>query len=288
MRNIHLPFCCLILFCSDALPSAGKRFIDRSKLLSAAGFRPLRQINLNQSESDTAVFNLEFLLHDIMESAIEFDWKTFEKNELLQPIKLIASSFQRIKPIVLSREGCNFNDFPSLLGCIKASMAVPGVSGEMICIDLKTNKTKEFVGKQESVKYEKLLNSKRLFNLRSKVFENISWRINKGVLKSAHNINATLIASIADISGTEPIGDALLCEPIPYRSASAEGATHILVLRTRPDPCPVLGKGPGIYERFIARNFFIKYNQFNALHWILNIQHHRIYAEDGNLHDSTM
>ena len=33
----------------------------------------------------------------------------------------------------------------------------------------------------------------------------------------------------------EPLADAMLFEPIPYRAALAEGATHVLVLRTRPD-----------------------------------------------------
>jgi hypothetical protein len=40
----------------------------------------------------------------------------------------------------------------------------------------------------------------------------------------------------------EPVADAFMVEPLPYRSAVADGATHVIVLRTRPDPCPVLGK----------------------------------------------
>ena len=35
----------------------------------------------------------------------------------------------------------------------------------------------------------------------------------------------------------EPLADAFLVEPIPYRSAVNDGATHVIVLRTRPDPC---------------------------------------------------
>ena len=35
----------------------------------------------------------------------------------------------------------------------------------------------------------------------------------------------------------EPLADAFLVEPIPYRSAVEDGATHVIVLRTRPDPC---------------------------------------------------
>ena len=38
------------------------------------------------------------------------------------------------------------------------------------------------------------------------------------------------------------MSDALIFEPIPYRSAVEEGCTHILVLRTRPDDVSVTVK----------------------------------------------
>ena len=44
------------------------------------------------------------------------------------------------------------------------------------------------------------------------------------------------------IYGSEPMSDALIFEPIPYRSAVEEGCTHILVLRTRPDDVSVTVK----------------------------------------------
>ena len=76
------------------------------------------------------------------------------------------------------------------------------------------------------------------------------------------------------------IADAFICEPLPYRSAIEEGATHVIVLRTRPDPSPVLGKGPGVFERYITRNFFDKYQESQAQAWLMDLQHHRLYAED--------
>jgi predicted acylesterase/phospholipase RssA len=36
-------------------------------------------------------------------------------------------------------------------------------------------------------------------------------------------------------SESEPMADALVFEPIPYRSAVEEGCTHVLTLRSRPD-----------------------------------------------------
>ena len=38
------------------------------------------------------------------------------------------------------------------------------------------------------------------------------------------------------------IADAFLTEPMPFRPAAKENCTHIIVLRTRPDPSPTLGK----------------------------------------------
>lgn len=82
-------------------------------------------------------------------------------------------------------------------------------------------------------------------------------------------------------SSSSLLCDALLCEPIPYRSAVREGATHCIVLRSRPEPCHVLGKGPGVYEQLIARRFFHQYNATDAVDWMMSLQHQRIYAEDG-------
>jgi len=49
--------------------------------------------------------------------------------------------------------------------------------------------------------------------------------------------------------------DAFCYEPMPYRSAVEEDATHVLVLRTRPDGCAVKTK-PTLYESVIAPFYF--------------------------------
>ena len=49
--------------------------------------------------------------------------------------------------------------------------------------------------------------------------------------------------------------DAFCFEPIPYRSAVKDGATHVLVLRSRPDGCLVKTKR-GVYEKTIAPLYF--------------------------------
>jgi hypothetical protein len=39
----------------------------------------------------------------------------------------------------------------------------------------------------------------------------------------------------------EVLADALIFEPIPFRSAVEDGCTHVVTLRTRPDGAEVLG-----------------------------------------------
>lgn len=53
----------------------------------------------------------------------------------------------------------------------------------------------------------------------------------------------------------EPHADAMLYEPVPYRLAVREGATHVLVLRTRPDGINVV-RPLSFVERLIAHRFF--------------------------------
>jgi len=59
------------------------------------------------------------------------------------------------------------------------------------------------------------------------------------------------------IEGMGIYGDAILSEPLPFRSAMKDGCTHILVLRTRPENCPILTK-PGIFEKYIAKSAFME------------------------------
>jgi predicted acylesterase/phospholipase RssA len=78
----------------------------------------------------------------------------------------------------------------------------------------------------------------------------------------------------------EPLVDALLYEPLPYRTAVAEGATHVLVSRTRPDGVDVTGKG-GLFETLIFRRYFLRKNRLPRIFNRLRKQlHKKVYAED--------
>uniref|UniRef100_A0A7S2KR00 PNPLA domain-containing protein n=1 Tax=Leptocylindrus danicus TaxID=163516 RepID=A0A7S2KR00_9STRA len=78
----------------------------------------------------------------------------------------------------------------------------------------------------------------------------------------------------------EPLADALVYEPIPYRSAVEDGATHVVVLRTRADGADVTGKS-SIFERLIMRRFFVRKNRLPHIFRYMRKQYHKkLYAED--------
>jgi predicted acylesterase/phospholipase RssA len=80
--------------------------------------------------------------------------------------------------------------------------------------------------------------------------------------------------------GLQPLADALLYEPMPYRSAIAEGATHVVCLRTRPDGTDVTGKS-SFFERMIFRRFFGRKNKLpKILSYMKKGLHKMLYARD--------
>ena len=79
---------------------------------------------------------------------------------------------------------------------------------------------------------------------------------------------------------SEPLADALFYEPMPFRSAIAEGATHVISLRTRPDGTDVTGK-PSFFEKLIFRRFFMRKNKLpKAYRHLLDYKHKLIYGRD--------
>lgn len=78
----------------------------------------------------------------------------------------------------------------------------------------------------------------------------------------------------------EPMADALLFQPLPFHIAVAEGATHVICLRSRPDGVDVTGKS-SFFERLIVRRFFMRKNKLkDAYLYMKRHLHKKRYAED--------
>ena len=77
----------------------------------------------------------------------------------------------------------------------------------------------------------------------------------------------------------EPLADALLYEPLPYRAALKEGATHVICLRSRPDGVDVTGK-TSLFEKLIVRRFLLRKNSLRKAYEYMKKQlHKKLYAE---------
>ena len=78
----------------------------------------------------------------------------------------------------------------------------------------------------------------------------------------------------------EPMADALLFQPLPFHTAVAEGSTHVICLRSRPDGVDVTGKS-SFFEKLIVKRFFMRKNKLKAAFlYMKNHMHKKRYAED--------
>ncbi len=73
--------------------------------------------------------------------------------------------------------------------------------------------------------------------------------------------------------------DAFCYEPIPYRSAVEEGATHVLVLKTRPEGNPI-GTAPGLFEKVFAPMYFDSHNMPQVSRYFEKGGQQYVYVED--------
>lgn len=79
----------------------------------------------------------------------------------------------------------------------------------------------------------------------------------------------------------EALADALIYAPIPYEVAVSDGATHMVVLRSKPDGGDIIGKGGSIAEKLIWSRFFLRKNKLPNVYKLLQKQlHKKLYAKN--------
>lgn len=112
-----------------------------------------------------------------------------------------------------------------------------------------------------------------------------------GIAGPLMNINRTAVAmgSVGEkfICGNnlqsndlEPLADSLLFEPLPFRSAINDGATHVVTIRSRPDGVDVTGKA-SVFERLIFRRFLLRKNRLpHIFKYLKQYLHKKRYGED--------
>lgn len=87
------------------------------------------------------------------------------------------------------------------------------------------------------------------------------------------------IKNAVNKENVEPLADALIYEPLPYGTAIQEGATEVVMLRSRPDGTDVTGK-TSIFEKLTYSRFFRKKNKMNHVYkYMRTAQHKKVYAK---------
>lgn len=195
---------------------------------------------INSTHDASEVFKLSFLLDQVMGEYHPLDWETFSKNEITQELRIVATLLNNMSTILFSRRQGHYHDLPSLLRCMRASMLVPGITGDLMAIPNSRSPRIPFFVSDKAFKVinhiDRMINNSNTdtgYNVTDadSATMNPRW-MPTWLLKLYRGVRVLPNDSIHPI----PVVDAFLCEPMPYRSAVEEGATHVVVLRTRPDP----------------------------------------------------
>jgi predicted acylesterase/phospholipase RssA len=237
----------------DRLPAAGKQFIDTKRLLRAIGFglldpRLLKDVVTRRSEGKP-VLNLHYLMKTTMQETKPLDWEKFRERQKVQPLNVVTSGLKAERSIVLNMENGGFDTLEELTDCMHASCLLPGIAGAVMNLD------------------------KRIVNGEiPPITTTDDPTMTKRKMKIGNNLPTDRY---------EPLADALLFEPLPYRTAvSRDNVTHCIVIRSRPDGVDVTGKG-GIFEKLIAKRFFQRKNNLPHMYQRMKMQlHKKLYAED--------
>ena len=270
-----------------------------------------------------------------MSGITRLDWSTFDANDRLQPLRIVTTDTHAMRSVVLGRREGNFHNLTTLLRCLKASMLVPGIAGELVGVTA-TNRApfnvREHLQNYNSSNNNSSSNADHYRGANNKVDSGASIDTHdsdyspykKAHLSNDDNSNDDISHPVHESSHSHtnrtptdhshrrsdlddnavrtgptpstttnipdtitPLVDAFLVEPMPYRSAVREGATHAIVLRTRPDPInmniPTHKRATGIYENIIANRFFMSNQLQRPRSWLLSLKHQEIYLSDCKL-----
>lgn len=253
----------------DILTTSGKDFIDSKSILRSIGLgildiRPRSLWSLLRDRMGKPVFNLNFVCNKVLQELKPLNWSLFWSKQVTyeQPLKVVASGLLSHQSVVFSASDGHFESVSELAECIKASMALPGITGDPI--RLKGRQIQSVDSSADQLASNQNVGIKS--NLASVLYPEYPHR-GKTVMTP----------------GSEPYSDALLFEPIPYRSAMiphGDNCTHAIILRTRGDGIRVTNK-MSMIEKLIMRRFFGRKLQLPGLaNWMLKQYHKLIYAED--------
>ena len=140
-------------------------------------------------------------------------------------------------------------------------------------LSMKSLGTKEFFDHVDPITNQTVLATKRQDGRR----EGLYACLEAGMTVPGATGPPVLLTDDNDV--TTPCFDAFCFEPLPYRSAVDDGATHVLVLRSRPE-CFRASTSPGVYERGVAPLYFRSHGQEEVAKFFEKGGQQYIYLED--------
>ena len=236
---------------TEILTAAKSKFISIGRLIFSLATTLLdtRVLKANSclSKYVDPALNISFLLDNIMcpqQGLRPFDIKTFRINNEIQPLRIVTSCVRngKMETHCLGSETMDFFD------------SVHDETGQVL--DQATT----------------MLNSDK-----------------KGLFACLHTSMlvpaatgpplALLRNKDAHLNITTTCFDAFCYEPIPYRSAVEEGASHVLALKTRPDGVPIPTK-PALFEKVFGPMHFDKHELPEVSKYLQVGGQQYIYTED--------
>jgi len=207
--------------------------------------------------------NLDFLLRETMQIKKPLNWDKFVEMQTAkpavtslddslkngegddtirrqQPLKIVSSGLHCGHSVVLDYENGGFGSIEELALAMRSSCLLPGIAGSIVNV------------KKEHIRSNKKADEKPMY------------------------IVGNNVASSDD--DYEPLADALIFEPLPYKTAIDEGATHVVMLRSKPDGADVTGK-TSTFEKMIFHRFFKRKNKLSHIYkYMRRHGHKKLYA----------
>jgi len=239
---------------TDLLTAAKKSFVSKGRIFAHLA-KNLAEVVLTNKTSTLATMplksltpgmNISFVLEGIMcpnNGLRPLDYEAFRANDALQPLRVVASSLRqgKMETVVFGSSSNDFFDEVDDDGMV-TSYATTSHDGRRHGLFSCLEASMSVPGAAgPPINLVRNKDSKR------------------GIVTTAF--------------------DAFCFEPLPYRSAVEEGATHVLVLRSRPEGFTIKTK-PGVYERAVASLYFRAHSQNEVASYFERGGQQYIYAED--------
>eukprot|EP01035_Chromulina_nebulosa_P019631 gene19631-25542_t len=121
-------------FIADQMPYYGPEALFHCCGLRLLDFRLDSLKNFINERIGKPVINLNYLLNYIVKDIKPIDWNIFWNKQLSkdQVLKVVASGLVSKKSIALSVENNNFDSYLQLSNCMRASMLLPGITGDAV------------------------------------------------------------------------------------------------------------------------------------------------------------